>query len=636
MESTAEEAIRAMGTQGGYIVLPPQISGNPTRYVSLVPGVGGEFSPKVPYWYYEGRMFAPSIEYMQTQAEAYVQRNLRFCIHNYTAMSDEYNIVELSDYIAHLTFADRDTVVELDYVIEITPKGSKETTKYDKFNVNLDVPVKKMHKAATEILESENKMTFFENMTLNFMGSHPAKQIPFSGMDFDCGRKIWLLSDIKKTLLDEMPSIISGIRFKNTNTPGFPLESEDTYEAIRQSVEEYRNQQTISGQGGARDSNGRITSIAPPHLLTDVPEDAYDYFQYYFKFTENNYKEFNAMASFKKEWGMSLVASPNEHGILKSGKQDLKSTILSFICINNYHFIYDVVYPVMITINAPEAFHGQGYTFRYAFPVQIFHNRPDRQLLPSRVIEPVEYADEFCSRTGKEEAIIITRDAVTNAEVSHMNLTHICFDQMCNLGTTRTNNYHLQWAGNMPEGCYAPVIRANGTGYLMTEKQFDYSKPFYIDMWPLTTVKLDLKLHPTNAPGSAAPLDPNMYAIIQIDGINNDYSTYTTVGYQDLMFNSSNTIELIRADAVYDLNIYVLQKSSSADGDDMIVGGWMGNWTTTLSEMLDASEVEFHVPKMHPVPSTDDQFIELYELMSNRSKMPEAVPRIIRMDEVAR
>jgi len=613
IERTAGEAIRTMGDQGGYISIPLPIALNPTRHLNLVPGIGGDYSPKIPYWYYDGQTQIPSIRYIELQIENYVDSHLGLCLNNFSQLRDEFIITEKSPFKSNVVFADAETIVGLDYKLEIQTKGKDDLLKVDSFMVKLDVQMKKIWNLAKEILEAENRMTFFENMTINLMGSFPPEDIPFTGLSLDCNKNQWLLSDIKKKLTNALEPSVIATRFKNTDHPPF-MAKDDDYALVHKAVIDWR------------DSQRRKNLVLPKN----IPKDSFDYFQHYFQFTNNPYNDMKVVSTYKKDWGMNLLATPNQYGVLKAGVQDLRSKIMSMLCLNSYHFVYDLVYPVMISINDPKASHGQGYVFRFAFPVQIYHNQPDRSLLPTRIIEPTEFGFDYCRSFAPEDHTIIVRDTVTNAELSKVNLSFRCIKQECSLGSTKTNNQHLQWSGKFPEGCLGPIIVANRSGYLLTEKQHDGFEPFYIDMYPTQAVKFEVKRHTESEPGSARMLDPDMYAIIQVENFNPPLSIFNVFGQNDI-FKGSETFDLLRADATYKLNVMLMKKISK--DEDRLVGGWSGNWTVSMTDMLDARKVVFHVPQKYPTPKTDEELVAVYEMMNNRSLFPELVPEIIRVDE---
>jgi len=612
MEQTAKEAIIEIGNQGGYLNLPPDIELDPTRHVDFIPGVGGEYAPKVPYWYFDGQNQIPDIKYVEFEVDRYVDENLRYCLQNYTGLRDEFDITEKSNYTTDTVFAEKETIINLNYKVEITPKGSGQQITKEQFIVHLPVQVKRMWEASRAILDTENNDTFFEKMTINLMASHPPEDIPFTGMDVSCIQKQWVVSDIKKKLLTALEPAITGIRFQNTDTIPY-VGKPDEYLAVHNAVLNWR------------ESEKKIPLVLPKK----IPSDSYDYFQYQFQFTNNSYKDFRVLSTYKKQWGMNMLATPSQFGIMKSGTQNLKSKIMSFLCLNTFHFVYDVTYPIMISVNDQKAFEGEGYTFRYAIPVQIFHNAPDRTIQPTRLIEPEEHVNDYCQFQGAQQYTIIAKDRVTNAELSHANLTFLCISESCMLGTTRTNNQHLQWSGKFPSGCAGAVIRANKAGYLETDKQFDGSDPFYIEMYPTQTVKFDIRRHTDTNPEITRFLEPDSYAIVQIESENPPLSIFDIWGANET-FNSTSTFELIRADATYNLNIMLMKKMNKED--DKLVGGWIGNWTVKLEDILDAKKVIFHAAQKYPTPVSDEDLMAAYELMTNRTKSS-WMPQIIRADD---
>ena len=75
---------------------------------------------------------------------------------------------------------------------------------------------------------------------------------------------------------------------------------------------------------------------------------------------------------------MYLTARPSDGVKLQSNLGHGNRDYLSFICVNAYHFTYDVTYPLLVSITDPDAFKGDGYTFRFSFPVIIDHNEGKR------------------------------------------------------------------------------------------------------------------------------------------------------------------------------------------------------------------------------------------------------------------
>ncbi len=606
MEKTAEEGIRALGTQGGFISIPEEIAANPSRFITIIPGVPAELAPKVPYWYWEGKTIVPGLRFMEQQVEYYIDQNIQTCINNFTGFRDQFDIKTGDKWKSNVVFADKDTVVSLDWDVEIKEKGQEKVTKKKQFLVNLDVKVKRMYELARELLDAENKKKMFEKMTIDLMASFPSKDIPFDGLTLKCGREVWRLSQIKEKLIKALEPTVMGIRFRNTDHPPF-LAKEDAYIKVHQAVQAQKE----------------AKEYRPLVLPKEIPPDSYDYFQLYFNFTDKNYNDLKVTANFRKGWGLNIYATPNQYGILKSGVQDLRSKILTFLCLNTYHFVYDLYYPVMISIEDPKAFRGKSYVFRFAFPVMIYHNQGDRNALPAVEFNPDEFDLDFCDYHGTEKHTIRVVDAVTNAELSRVNLTYRCFTNACNLGSTRTNNQHLQWKGNFPSGCANPTIEVKRKGYLDASAQWSGQEPFVIKMHPTQELKFTLRKHRSGEPDSWRFLQPDEHAVIGIEHKDPDMSLFYTFTPEET-FKSKKTLELLQEDATYDLSI-MLFKQKGAD-EDVMTGGWVGKWKVNYEDIADANKVEFHILEKFPPPTTDQEFVDMYELISNHTKNPDIKP----------
>jgi hypothetical protein len=608
LERTARDALNIIGAQGGFLVIPESIAYNPTRYVDAIPGIGSSIDgPKIPFWYYDGRSRYPHYTYIQRQVELYIEQNIDGCLDDFRAFRDEFTIVERTNVTATVLLNEEDTVAGIDYAVDIQPRGSEEITRKDKFIVVMEVKVKKMWRLAGEILESENQNEDFERMTLNFMALHPPSEIPFTGLTFQCGREVWNLIDIKQKLQRDLQGVVAGVRFRNTNHPPF-LAPEEEYEKYR----------------------GFLAGDILPKSLP--PSDSYDYFQYYFPIAgDSEYPDIIAGAQYKKEWGMRIKATPSDGVRMQSGVADLKSKILSFLCVNQYHFVYDVTYPVVIALRDPDAFNGQGFVFRYAFPVNIFHNRGSRDITPAIYFEPTDRVGDYCEIVGGIEREIIVRDKLFRNELSGVELNFNCFTQNCKLGITKTNNRHLQWSGKLPEGCTGAFIIANKSGYLEAKAQIYAENPFDMELYPTVPVTFSVRRHQENSPNVARFLGPDEWAIVNINLVDPELSIYTKFG-ADQNFNNTKTFDLVRAKKVsYEVTVMLLKTVGS---EDMLTGGWIGTWNVSDDELEDAKEVRFHAMQAYPIPDPADTMalVRTYELMTNTTAYPTIKPEIIRQD----
>jgi hypothetical protein len=600
VQSVASDAISLLGGQGGFIVLPTEITQNPSKYVSLLPGAKFDSAPKVPYWYYDGRNQIPTLEFIQLEVNNYVQQNLQKCTGNFKHFDNEFDIIERTLPFVSTVFTDKDVLIKVDWDIDVRDKGTVEYKNYKEFVSHVPVKIKRIWELANLILESENEYNHFEEMTVDYMALHPASLIPFSGVDLSCKRNVWSAIEIKETLQDELAVFMTGVRFENTDYPPFKAD-EKVYEEFAGITREQAYKGDLPGV---------------------PPADAYMYFHAFFNISDDDadYTDISAGASYKPDWGMKLFASPNDYGIMKSGEGDFRTEILRFLCLQLYHFTYDITYPVMISLSDPDAFHGKGFVFRYAFPVQIYHNEPDRSMLPTKFREPDNFGFDQCDTINDDrEVSVIVRDSVYLNELNKVNLSYECFILNCDLGKTSPQQGKYQWKGFLPDGCGRGVVVAKAPGYLDSRKQVTSE---YVDVYmhPLYNLSVKVKKHTlysaqTGAIGAGSILAPNEYAIIQITSKDPEYSFFEKYGAIEQL--NKSVIQMINNNVEYDLNIYLMTESDNAPG---IIGGWQGKWNVNVGDVKDATEIVFNVVEKFPHPKTDDQLISLWEKLSNRTE----------------
>ncbi len=88
MRDVAENAVQLMGTQGGYIEIPPEISRRPQSYIPLDPQ--GYF--KSPLWFYRGNSQVPNLNVVAEQMNGFVEKNLLYCLNNFTVFGQNYAV----------------------------------------------------------------------------------------------------------------------------------------------------------------------------------------------------------------------------------------------------------------------------------------------------------------------------------------------------------------------------------------------------------------------------------------------------------------------------------------------------------------------------------------------------------------
>lgn len=601
LEQKGKEALVLAGKQAGYTTIPIEIDFNPTRYVSVVPGT----KLKTPFWYFDGNSRYPNEDRLEQELINYIESDIRTCFQNFYPFQEEFEIEEKSDpKVRSVLFTKDSAVFEMAYELQLTSRAGGETITTKNFIAELPVKFRQMYELAQEILQAENEQYLFEQMTIDLMSIHPPDDIPFTGMLFDCGQKTWFIRDIREKIQKMIRLATAQIRFDNTDYIPFADPDIDNYEVLRN-----RTYQDMM--------DGKL----PPK-----PQDAYSYFHFFWDVTDNNYKDLTVGVEYRPDWGMNIGVKPSRYGVMKSQRGSLRDTLLSFMCLQTFHFVYDLQYPVKIMIRDPDAFNGEGYTFEYAFPVQIYHNAPDRSALPVIYFEENALRPQFCDKISDDELTVIVKDALFHHEINKANVSFRCIDEFCKLGQTRTNNQRIQWKGFLPQGCGGGFVMAEKEGYIPAEKQLGVGQDsIALEMIPLRKFDITVVKHPQNALHLEKPLAENEEALIMVKAMNYDYDyygryfpsrfDYSGGGLPTQVFENGS-LELIKGDVTYGLEIFLTQKAGDTS---QLVGGWLGNWTVSASEVLDSNRIKLHVVEQVPKSTDPEVTAEFFMLLNNAS-----------------
>jgi len=583
MHDYGKDAIIKIGNHGGYLEVPALYRNTHDSYIPMEPSN----TLIVPYWYYEGESRVPSIEDMQADIEGYVDDNLKACLGNFTAFEDQFRIEHKDLPDTEVLIGESTVTIKTFYPVRVENIGKRQITLLEEHIVVMPVKFKRIYELANDIMEAENEQGMFENMTIDLMVLDP--EIPFSGMSFRCGVLTWFEAKIKEELQDVMFRTIIDIRFKNTDYIPF-FEKESVYE-------KFRNLDV--------DENGRIINL--PKI--PLPRDAYQYFHYFFDVTDEDYSDLKVTAQYNPDWGMDLHARPSHNGVLKSSFGKGFSKYLRFLCINLYHFVYDVVYPVQISVADPDAFEGEGYTFNFAFPVIIQDNEVHRAKIAFKETQSPEFFTGVCTDRGDDTVEIRARDAITYADLNKVNITYECFNFVCEVGKTRADGGIYRLRTNMPESCINGNIRASREGFFSKSIQYDGSDYFEVFLTPTKKMNFNITKRRSNFLDDAEPIEDDETLLIQIE--NKDYPEYymlRTFPFEEDMPDTLREIELFEDSTTYDVTI-VLYKEEIG-----IIGGWIGEWAVSYNDVVNNNELMFNVWEQIPWPGND---MEQAQIMAN-------------------
>ncbi len=584
----AREAIVRLGLQGGYIYLPDKINFNPLSYIEIVP----DGFLKLPLWYYKGENRVPTIEDMQSQIGRYVSFNTENCVKGFADFEDKYEIVKLDNVSTKAVLGERGVILTTTYPVLATLRGTAQSTKISQYQTDVNVDLLRIYGLATEIMDSENKETFMENLTIDLMTAGP--QIPFSDITFECARPRWFVPDIKENIQNLLYYNLLRVRFKNTNHEPF-IDKDSVYEKLRGYPPELIMQ-----------------NVYPEY----VPEDAYDYFNFYWKATDKDYKDLEANMLYMKDWGLELAARPSDGNIMEASSGKGMQEFLRFLCINVYHFTYDVVYPVQVIIRDNDAFEGDGYDFSFAFPVMINHNAPDRSDFVTSIYNVPDKPGNYCEALSDREIKVLTRNKRTFEDIKGSNITFECVGTYtCPLGETIADGGVYRLRAYLPSFCSPGTIIAEHTGFTKASKDVTDNDVIEVYMTPMKTMQFEIKKQrlTKDVLQASEPLEEGEKAVLSL--VTDDFEDFEIYRKFDITgATPSPTIDMPVGEAKYKLDIILIGKN------DEMIGGYIGEWKVDEADIADNNKIIFNVVEKIPHPLTDADKVSLVLEMEGRLK----------------
>ncbi len=628
IDQIGKDGIIILGAQGGYIDIPAVIDRNPNAHINEDPlGIA-----KTVMWYYEGEDRTPSLDYMQRALALYVKQNIPDCVGNFEAFAERFEVTPKSEILPVVSFTDSDVIIEVKWQLEI--KTQDRVAELNEFVTDYSVKLRPAWELASKAMEAENKQGWFENLTIDLISSHP--KIPVSGMEFSCGPKKWHIQQVKKEIQLMLYYNFPYIRVDNTNYPP-PLESLRTYDNLKETAQDIRKD---------------LEAQKEPDWPEDTPPDAFEMNRMRFDVGAKR-TDLKAAFVYQPEWPLLVNAQPNSGGILSTAQMKGARKYLSFLCINQWHFAYDLIYPVKMLVKDDTAFNGEGFIFQMAFPVIIEDNEESRTFFGLRRFIVPDTGAEFCTTVGTQRvdvrAMGFEEGVLAAVEIEDANITYQCVNQECILGKTysdgsgaiRLNTY-------LPEGCSNPALIASKPGYIPKRA---YSKKDLVEilMTKLKKLPYTIMMHPyceiveeknptkaKDCPGTNqrwreaetySKFTKTMHATVSISLRNESYDQFKSYpasaeaftatqekgAYQlaEIENVTTDEIEFVYGDAKYDIDIIVFKGSTP-------IGGYHAeNMTIFYDEVARANNVILHVVEYRPLPEKDYQqagmFVFLYE-----------------------
>jgi len=446
-----EEGARILGEHGGYIKLPKFEPGSAYMPFSSQLNFFGSF---IPYWFYISgnnimKSQVPSLTRMEKQLSEFLEEEIEKC--DFSDFKKQgYNIITGKPR-ASVKIKDNFISVVMQYPITISKGNSKSRIAIHKVEVKSKLG--KFYNLAKKIYEEEQSNFFLENKTLDVLYLYA----PTNNVELSCAPKVWLKHEIERDVKEAIAANIGNLKLKGS------------YYKVKDKEKKY----FIIDFPGVVDEN--INFLYSPSWPTR------------FKIWSSN-KETN-------EKGEILVARPI--GLQKG------LGILGF-CYLQYHFIYDIAYPVLVQI-------FDSYTSElFQFPMVIYINKNKiRKHTNAEMPESIE--TDLCKYKITPISIYTYTQDFKPIEA---NISFKCLNEICKVGQTTLVGEEAVLKTNLPQ-CLNGFIIASSDGYAESKLQIDTNREALAELilQPLYNLSLEVLL-------GGVPLAQDERAIVTIQADN--------------------------------------------------------------------------------------------------------------------
>jgi len=382
----AFDGIDIMASQGGYLEIPDyNYPIDPALPFSNKLEVFGNSGLEVPYWFYET---SNGIQELQIPTVDEMESSLNIYIEN-NVFECTNNFTLFEEYSVR-GFDNLDVITNIEddkvyikAVTELTLDNKGVEQKIENVYAVLDTDFGRLYNEANNIFDELYHSNFTEEKTIDMLVLYD--ELPFSFTEFSCERKIWS----KKKVIEDFKKILELNTFKYGS-------KENKYFSI----------------------------------------DA-DY-------------ESEVSFSYNREWPTDIEVVDEEE-ILKgneiTGNSLAGSFLRSVLCVNDYKFIYNVKYPVMVKLSSD-------VDFIFAYQTLIKHNQAKNNLVQGTL-------------KAQESQLCLNKIMPTqvNTNVGNAEINFKCFDTTCDIGFTDSSGYLFD---NFPQ-CMNGLIIAQKDGYKKAE-----------------------------------------------------------------------------------------------------------------------------------------------------------------------
>jgi hypothetical protein len=409
LQQIGREALTELSRQGGYIDDPVSnefLPATSRTYVGVPPGS----STRVRYWrHIDGE--CPSCnervsilpltgsDSIQAGLERYVSSNITSCLEGSAVSYRSEGEPE-----ATVTFATDATILELDYPVVIE---DEDTTRISTYRVSLDVPFKKAYETAvatTMYIHSQD--LFAQKVSRQVLASLSSGERPSippmqGGVAFERVEP-WTMTDVRAAIQPLLSDEISKVMLDGGREP-VPL---PTTPADRQ------NQNLVIPTGST--------------AFEGVDASTFD--------LDASYTPWHDVAiDIDGNGASSWMIMPQPYPFADA---------LGFLPqITDVNYAYDLSYPVVLRLNDPTAFGGEGFSFQFAYETYLHNNYAYNGTSTSLSSASTGDGTYFCDPAQWNTGVysIHARNASNGAPLKGARVELSCGETTCPVGSTNAS-----------------------------------------------------------------------------------------------------------------------------------------------------------------------------------------------------
>ncbi|MEK6863815.1 MAG: hypothetical protein AABX27_00850 [Nanoarchaeota archaeon] len=591
--SIADEGITLLGMQGGYIQLPaekniPGLANPFTENLEILPQM------KTPFWFYIEpnriqKTAIPTLTEMETALAGYINNRLGECTLN-TALFEKFNASYSTPKTSVVIQTDK-VLITSDFPVKINVEDF--VYRIPKIYFEVDARIGEMYNIGKEIIRKDNSDLYLEEKTIDILAMY--KGIPYSSTEFSCAPKIWTKTGVKEELKTALNANMQSIQLKNTNT-------------------------------GSSNNYFLWDALAKSH------------------------KQISASFRFSKQWPVKMEVFPSEGELLTAKPfNDMGNSAMAFItalfCLNDYHFVYDVQYPLAITLSDEN-----GYIFQFATMVLIDNNQPREN--KEGTLDVPQPEEKICKNMqGHATIYALAPDEkgdlqpVTGAEIKLK-----CVTTVCPVGKTKfdRDSRETYIKADVPQ-CANALLTASKEGYFDAKQTVDTIEEDTYSLMLQPYKEFDYEIIVVEE-GFERGLENSETAIINIQNKDNGFGTSVSSGTGKVKlisgrFELKSTIiaqgfeinikgkEITHCTESPTRNLLGLlgfteKQCTTANTPDMtldqvISGGSTTVWDLSRQDFSSGSKITFYVPASS-IPTTVDEMEQAFAMADDpvNAKIP--------------